>query len=219
MECFRRAEAQVQANFPQFCAEAIIAATLPVDKARAERILTACIDATSQGLSGVNIIPDPYCEEADWLQIYRWAERAASAGLGIAIHAGEFSAANLGSALQIPGLKRIGHAVYAASDEHIFEQLVESGVTVECPLTCNVILGATESFATHPIQRFVDHGIPVTLCTDDPVRIDITIGKEYAVAVQQGFSTQELLQFTQNGIAASFTTDERRAGLLSTLHY
>jgi adenosine deaminase len=163
---------------------------------------------------------DPYETEADpglWAVAYRWAARAADAGLGITVHAGEFSPANLAAALRVPGLKRVGHGVYAASEPHLLEQLVNSGATAECCLTCNVILGAVPSYEEHPIRKFVEAGVPVTLNTDLPVHVATTIGREYAIAAALGFSPAELLGFTRNAIAASFTSEERRSSLLEDL--
>ena len=58
-----------------------------------------CLRARDQGLAGIDFIPDPLDTEADWTVAYRWAERAAEAGLGITAHAAEFSTANLTAAL------------------------------------------------------------------------------------------------------------------------
>ncbi len=148
---------------------------------------------------------------------YRWADRVASAGLGITVHAGEFTAANLVPALRVPGVSRLGHAVYTAADPWLLEHVAKSGVTVECSLTCNVILGATPSYETHPIRQFVEAGIPVTLNTDLPVHCATTIGREYAVAAALGFSPSELLEFTANAVQASFTSPERRHELMDEL--
>jgi adenosine deaminase len=92
-----------------------------------------------------------------------------------------------------------------------------SGVTVECCLSCNVVTGAAAAYAAHPIRQFVDAGIPVTLNTDDPVRICTTIGREYAIAAALGFAPPELLAFTRTAFQASFTTAERKTALLGTL--
>ncbi|CAN5565513.1 hypothetical protein BH10CHL1_BH10CHL1_07370 [soil metagenome] len=100
------------------------------------------------------------------------------------------STANLAAALQVPGLTRIGHATHAVHDAHLLDLLAKSQVTVECPLTCNVVLGATPSYAEHPIHRFIAEGIPVVLCTDDPVQVCTTIGREYAIAHALGASQQ-----------------------------
>lgn len=113
----------------------------------------------------------------------------------------------------MPGLTRLGHAVYAAEDPHLLALLAERRSTVECSLSCNVVLGAVASYEAHPIRRFVEAGIPVALGTDDPVQVCTTIGREYALAAALGFSLAELRAFTRDAIRAAFTTPERRAAL------
>jgi adenosine deaminase len=213
----------VQAHYPRFCAEAIGFLLLVNDPVRlhtTERQLERCLQLADEGLAGIDRVTAPYDTEADpalWAIAYRWAERAAEAGLGITVHAGEFSTANIAAALRVPGLRRLGHAVYAAADAQLLEQLAQSKVTVECSLSCNVVLGAVSSYEDHPLRRFVASGIPVTLNTDDPVRIWTTIGREYAIAAALGFSPTELLMFTRNAIRASFISTERRRALIDEI--
>ena len=207
---------------PRLHAEAIVYLGLRGDRlVETERLLEACLLAAREGLAGIDFRVDPYDTEADpslWAIAYRWAERAADAGLGITVHAGEFSTANLAAALHTPGLRRLGHVVYAARDPMLLEQLARSGVTVECCLTANVILGGSPSYESHPIRQFVAHGIPATLNTDLPVHACTTIGREYAIAAALGFSPGDLLEFTRNGVRASFASAERRTALLDELH-
>jgi adenosine deaminase len=223
MPLFREAERRVRERYPRLHAEALGFLPLVADPERlhvAEQQLEACLRLARDGLGGVDFLVTPYDTEADpalWEVAYRWAERAADAGLGITVHAAEFSTANLAAALRVPNLSRLGHAVYAAADARLLEQLARSGVTVECCLSCNVVLGAVESYEAHPIRQFVAAGIPVTLNTDDPVRIWTTIGREYAIAAALGFSPPELLEFTRNAVRASFTSHDRRAVLLDDL--
>jgi adenosine deaminase len=223
MALFRAAERQVQAHYPRLRAEAIGFLQLVNDPARlraAEGQLERCLALADEGLAGLDFRVDPYTAEADpalWAVACRWAGRAAEAGLGITVHAGEFSTANLAAALRLPGLCRLGHAVYATADPQLLAQLARSGVTVECSLSCNVVLGAVPSYEDHPIRQFVASGIPVTLNTDDPVRIWTTIGREYAIAAALGFSPTALLAFTRNAIKASFTSAGRRRTLLNEI--
>lgn len=220
MPLFREAERRVRQRYPYLRAEAIGWLNPVGDPDRLleeERRLETCLRLAPEGLAGVDFRVDPYDTEADpalWEVAYRWAERAAEAGLGITVHAGEFSVANLDAALRVPGLRRLGHAVHASRDPRLLERLAESGVTVECCLTCNVVLGAVASYEEHPIRRYVELGIPVTLNTDLPVHIGTTIGREYAVAAALGFSRDDLLGFTENAVRASFTRAERREALL-----
>ncbi len=223
MALFREAERQVQAQYPHVHAEALAflpVATDPARRTRTEQHLERCLQLARQGLAGIDLIVAPYDTEADpalWQHAYRWAEQATDAGLGITVHAGEFSPANLGAALNVPGLQRLGHAVHATADPHILERLAQEAITVECCLSCNVILGAVSSYETHPIRDLVTAGVRVTLNTDDPVRIWTTIGREYALAACLGFSVPDLLTFTRNAIQAAFTTTARRDYLLEAV--
>jgi adenosine deaminase len=168
-------------------------------------------------LRGIDLLYEPYDSEADWTAAYRIAERATAAGLGITAHAGEISTANIAAALRTPGLTRIGHATHAAADPRLLDLLARSGATVECSLTCNVLIGAAASYDQHPIRRFVEYGIPVALCTDDPIQICTTIGREYAIAHMLGLTPAELLEMTRNAVRAAFTTSVRRQTLLEEL--
>ena len=109
-------------------------------------------------------------------------------GLGITAHAGEFSTANIAAALRLPGIKRIGHGVHTAATEELLQLVLDSGVTVECCLTSNVVLGAVPSLGEHPIRLLVEAGVPVSLSTDDPVRLCTTIEREYEVGRGPGTS-------------------------------
>jgi adenosine deaminase len=220
---FREAERRVQVRWPRLRAELIAHLGLVGEAQRlhsAEQQLKKCLQMARDGLAGIDFRVDPYAEEANpahWEVVYGMGERAADAGLGITVHAGEFSTANIAAALRIPGLKRLGHGVYVASDPQLMEDLAQSGITVECCLSCNVVTGAVPSYEAHPMRQYVACGIPVTLNTDDPVRVCTTIGREYAIAARLGFSPAELLAFTRNAVVASFTSDERRRALLVEL--
>ncbi len=221
MGMFREAERRVRERYPEMRAEGIGWLQVSGDALlRAASHLEGYLRSAGEGLAGVNLRVDPYETEADpalWSAAYRFAERAADVGLGLAVHSAEFSSAGLAAALRIPGLRRIGHAVYAASDPRLLELLAGSGVTVECCLSVNVVLGSVASYADHPIRRLVEAGVPVALGTDNPVRVATTIGREYAVAAALGFSPHELLGFTRDAIRASFAPLECRDAMLSGL--
>jgi adenosine deaminase len=223
MGLFREAERQVQAQYPGFCGEAIVLlgpSSRPDRLDAVERTLERCLDMRREGLGGIDFVVSPYTTEAPpdlWARVTRWAARAAEAGLGITIHAGEFSRANLSAALRVPGLRRIGHGVHVVDETRLLDQLAQSGATVECSLSCNLVLGAVPSYEAHPIRRLVDAGIPLTLNTDNPLRSWTTIGREYAIAAELGFSASELVGFTRNAIEASFTTAARKTGLMEQL--
>jgi len=166
---------------------------------------------------GADLFNQPYDSEADWTKAYQMAERLANAGLGMTVHVAETAPVNIKSVLNMPGITRLGHATHAGYHPHLLELVAKSGVTIECSLSCNVILGASPSYEEHPIRKFVDAGIPIALCTDDPVQMSTTIGREYAIAHQLGFSLDELRQFTRNSIEVAFISSDQRSLLFDTI--
>jgi adenosine deaminase len=221
LSLFREAERLVQARYPRLCAEAICLLSLYDDPERVDVgrwQLETCLHMAEAGLAGVNFLVHPYATSATptlWETAYRWAERAVDAGLGITVHAGEFSTADLAPALQMPGLRRVGHAVHAVDDARLLEALAQSGAAVECCPSVNVLLSGMPSYEQHPIRRLVASGIPVTLNTDLPVHACTTVGREYALAATLGFGLHDLAQFTRNAVEASFTSAARKSKLAS----
>jgi adenosine deaminase len=213
LSAFHEAERRVQQHYPQFHAEALAIIRPWHEPQRRERLVHACLRAAAEGLRGLDFLYEPYDTEADWTPIYHMAERATAVGLGITAHAGEFSRANLQAAVRTPGLTRLGHAVHAARHPDVLEQLAQRGITVECCLSSNVVLGAVETYAMHPIQQFRAAGVPVVLGTDDPVQVCTTIGREYAIAHTLGLGVADLLAMTRTAIDVAFTTVERRTQL------
>lgn len=218
MLLFNEAAYQVQMQYPHLHSAAIpfIDATWPPEEL--EALMNGYLSLARDGLThGADVFNRPYATEADWTEAYAVAERLAGAGLGITVHVAEVSPANVAAALKMPGLTRLGHATHAGYHPDLLALVAKSGVTVECALTCNVVLGAAESYEAHPIRDFAAAGIPITLCTDDPVQMGTTIGREYAIAHALGFSQAELLGFTRNAIRAAFipqtARDKQLAGL------
>lgn len=59
--------------------------------------------------------------------------------------------------------------------------------------------------------------MPVTINTDLPARLAITIGHEYGVAAAMGFDQSDLLSFTRNAVRALFTSPERKTEVLAEI--
>ena len=216
MSLFRDAESRVRERYPIFCAEALTTGLWP-SRPGALEAFEDSLRAAEEGLAGIDFIPVPYDEEADWSDAYVWASRAADAGLGITAHVGEVSPANIEAGLRLPGVSRLGHAVHGATSAQILDQMLDARVAVECCLTANVVLGAVPSLDEHPIVELVQAGVPITIASDDPVRACTSIGREYGLAASLGFQTPDLLSISRTAVTASFTSPERKAGLLHVL--
>ncbi|KIP06026.1 hypothetical protein PHLGIDRAFT_128501 [Phlebiopsis gigantea 11061_1 CR5-6] len=66
------------------------------------------------------------------------------------------------------GTKRIGHGFSLIKHPKLMQICREKNIAVEtCPIS-NEILRLTSSMPMHPLPAVINHGVPVTLCSDDP---------------------------------------------------
>jgi aminodeoxyfutalosine deaminase len=94
--------------------------------------------------------------------------------------------------------------------------LKSKNIGMELNPTSNVRTGVCPSFAAHPLRRYFDAGLLVTLNSDDPAFFGSDVANEYQLAhTEQGFSRDELAQLAANSIRASFLPEGEKERLLS----
>ena len=144
--------------------------------------------------------------------------QAARAGLRLTNHAGETTGPEaIREALAI-GSERIGHAVSAILDPILMEELKTRRIPLELNPTSNVRTGVCASFADHPLRRYFDAGLLVTLNSDDPAFFGSDIANEYLLAhTVQGFSPDELRTLAANSMRASFLPEPAKAAWISRI--
>jgi adenosine deaminase/aminodeoxyfutalosine deaminase len=144
--------------------------------------------------------------------------QAAQAGLRLTNHAGETTGPEaIREALAI-GSERIGHALSAIKDFYLVQDLKDRGTPLELNPTSNVRTGVCPSFAHHPLRRYFDAGLLVTLNSDDPAFFASDLANEYLLAhTIQGFSRKELRQLAANSIQASFLPAAEKSVWLSRI--
>ena len=77
--------------------------------------------------------------------------------------------------------------------------------------TSNVRTGVCPSFAAHPLRRYFDRGLLVTLNSDDPAFFGSDLANEFLLAHnQQGFTREELRRLAANSIQASFLPEAEK---------
>ncbi|HEY80962.1 MAG TPA: adenosine deaminase [Caldilineae bacterium] len=140
-------------------------------------------------------------------------ERARAGGLHSAPHAGEHvGPEGVWGAIQALGAERIGHGVRAIEDPDLMNYLVEHQIPLEINLTSNIRLGVYPDFASHPLPRFWDAGVYVTVNSDDPPLFNTTLNQEYRVLVDAfGFDADDLMQVSLNALRASFLSEMEKA--------
>ncbi|WP_028024283.1 adenosine deaminase [Enterovibrio calviensis] len=137
------------------------------------------------------------------------------ANLNVTVHAGEAAGAeSMWQAINELGATRIGHGVKAIQDPSLMDYLAKHRIGIESALTSNVQTSTVESFASHPVKAFLDHGILASLNTDDPAVSGIELPYEYEVAAPQAGLTQEQITLLQqNGLEIAYLSDSEKAEL------
>lgn len=141
--------------------------------------------------------------------------RARAGGLRLTAHAGEVAgAASMWGAVQNLGAERLGHGVHAHDDPDLLATLRQQQIAIDmCPVS-NVKTGAVPSLQAHPIRRYLDAGLLVTVNSDDPPMFGTSITNEYHVLHHElGLSATALRRLSLNGIAASFLSPAEKAQL------
>jgi len=140
---------------------------------------------------------------------------AREAGLRLTAHAGETAGPeSIWAALNI-GAERLGHGLTAIHDAELMEVLVERQVPVEICITSNVRTGCCVRLEEHPMRRYFDLGMMVTLNSDDPALFGSDLEGEYRIAQEEfGLSEEQLREVAANSIEASFLPAERKVMLL-----
>jgi aminodeoxyfutalosine deaminase len=167
---------------------------------------------------GIGIGGDEARGPAEWFRdLYK---KAADNGLRLTAHAGETTGSeSVWGALNI-GAERIGHGLAAARDPELMEIMAEKQVPVEICITSNVRTGACAEMQEHPVRKFFDNGVMVTLNTDDPAMFQTTLNREYEIARQEfSFTEEHLRELARNSIEASFLPVEKKLKFLSQIDF
>jgi adenosine deaminase/aminodeoxyfutalosine deaminase len=167
---------------------------------------------------GVGIGGDETRGPAEWFRdLYK---KAADNGLRLTAHAGETTGPeSVWGALNI-GAERIGHGLSAASDPELLEVMAQKQVPVEICITSNLRTGACTELQEHPVRKFFDNGLMITLNTDDPAMFQTSLNKEYEIARQEfEFSDEQLRELARNSIEASFLPVEKKLKFLSQIDF
>lgn len=181
---------------------------------QAERTLDELLEVRHLGVIGVGLggseqsfPPEPFAS------VFARARRL---GFHTTAHAGEAAGPqSIWGALRDLQAERIGHGTRAGEDPRLLDYLVENQAPVEmCPLS-NVRTGVVAAIDEHPIRRFFERGILVTVNTDDPKMFHNSLAEEYRLLVEKlGFSREDLRTVITNALRGAWLDEERRAALL-----
>ncbi|HEX6694953.1 MAG TPA: adenosine deaminase [Longimicrobiales bacterium] len=141
---------------------------------------------------------------------------AAESNLPITIHAGEaFGAASIHQAIHRCHARRIGHGTRLLENPDLMRFVNDFRIPLEVCLTSNVQTRATESVADHPLRLYYDHGLVVTLNTDNRLMSRTTMTDEFwAAHTELGFDWSELTDLALMGFEAAFLPYPEKSALI-----
>ena len=147
-------------------------------------------------------------------------KKAADNGLRLTAHAGETTGPeSIWGALNI-GAERIGHGLSAANDPELLEVMAQKQVPVEMCITSNLRTGACKELQEHPVRKFFDQGLMITLSTDDPAMFQTSLNKEFEIAQQEfSFTEDHLRELARNSIEASFLPVEKKLRFMQQIDF
>jgi len=139
---------------------------------------------------------------------------ARSLGLNITIHAGEAAGAESVRQAISMGAVRLGHGVRAQEDQEVIAMIKESSVQLDMAPTSNVQTKAVRRLEEHPLRRFYQQGIKVTISTDSRTVSQTTLVDEYEKSARLiGCSVDEIWAMNLQALDGGFADQITRARL------
>jgi adenosine deaminase len=145
-------------------------------------------------------------------------ERARELGFKTSAHAGEVAGPeSIWGAIRTLKVDRIGHGTRAIEDESLVEHLAEHQIPLELNPISNVKTGVIDSISEHPVRRYFDRGIPISINSDDPKMFGNSLADEYeSLQLYHGFSDEEVQRVILLGIETSWLSEESKETLRHT---
>jgi adenosine deaminase len=143
-------------------------------------------------------------------------EKARDMGFLTVVHAGEEGPPEyIWAALDLLQASRIDHGNSAIEDPDLIDVLgiYEIPLTT-CPLS-NLKLKVIKKMEDHPLKEMMEHGIKVTVNSDDPAYFGGYLNDNFiAVADALQLSKEEIVALVKNSFEASFITDAEKRDYL-----
>jgi adenosine deaminase/aminodeoxyfutalosine deaminase len=189
----------------------ILDATRQFGAEAAMRVAELAVAHKNQGVIGIGIGGDEKQAPPEmFAAVYEYAR---TNGLRLTAHAGEVAGPeSMWGALRALHAERLGHGVTAERDPDLVKHLARTRVPVDMCPTSNFRTGAIARLEDHPLRRYFDAGMLVSLSTDDPAMFQTDLTREYMLAhTLFGFTAPELARLAYNSFQGSFLSAEDKA--------
>lgn len=146
-------------------------------------------------------------------------KEAKKLGFHVTIHAGETgNEKNIIDSINLLGAERIGHGVSAYKDSSVEEFLIKNNIPLEICITSNYNTEIVDKIKNHPVRRFFDKGLNVTLNTDNNTVSNVDLTEEYIKLYEElNFSLDEIKQININTVNSSFCDDKTKSSIINSI--
>jgi adenosine deaminase len=132
------------------------------------------------------------------------------------IHAGEaYGPESIAQAIHICGAHRIGHGCRLGENGDLLRYVNDHRIPLECCPSSNVQTGAVRSLRNHPLKRYFDLGLRVSINTDNRLITDTTVSKElWLVHTEMSVPFSDIKAIVLAGFKSSFLPFHEKQALL-----
>lgn len=166
------------------------------------RILLSCLEPflDHHYFMSIDLYDDEFAQPiGNFRELFRFARQL---GMKCKAHAGEFgSAESVRESVETLGLDAVQHGIAAAGSPGVMHWLAELQIPLNVCPTSNIRMKCVKSYKTHPIRILYDHGVRVTINTDDALVFGDGTSEQYAKLLRHGvFTLAELDHIRENGL-------------------
>lgn len=140
---------------------------------------------------------------------------ARNSNLAVTVHAGEGDGAHsIHEAVHRCGANRIGHGTRLQEDPALEAYVIDRQIPLEVCPTSNVQTRVANTFAEHPLARYVSLGAVVTINTDNTLVSGVSLTDEYMHCAQHlGYDLPQLASLALASFDAAFLPYRQKRAL------
>jgi adenosine deaminase len=138
--------------------------------------------------------------------------KAREEGFLTVAHAGEEGpAANVKDSIDLLKVFRIDHGITSIYDDLLIAELAQKQIPLTvCPLS-NLELKAVDDLKNHPLKKLMDHGVLVTINSDDPAYFGGYMNENFEASARAlKLSKGDLCQLARNSVVASLLSEQEK---------
>jgi adenosine deaminase len=179
-----------------------------------ETIAQMAVDRKDKGVVGLDLAGYEMDFPAKpFGSLFAWAKQA---GLGITIHAGEWTGPKtVRDAIENLAADRVGHGVRVVEDASVARLARDRGIVFEVCPSSNVQSGVVCDISQHPLRDMFSLNLLTTINTDNTCVSAVTLTDEMENIMDGlGFSLRDIKAMLLNAAQAAFLPEEERQPLL-----